>query len=409
MPSPPDVPLGLARRVACPCVGSRGGNPNRHPRELRIFASVCNRSPETRELIGMKRGSVVEAISSSICLGVCPRGEAGAIAAVTLPKSGIQKHRPKRKNRMNDARTSYDVIIVGAGPAGMNAALVLGRSRRHVLVCGAGDHRNAASRALHGYLTRDGINPRELLRIGRQQLERYDTVKVQDIGVLDIKPDDKRFAITLADNTELHARKILLATGVLDKLPDIPEFRSFYGQSIFHCPYCDGWEVRDLPLSIYGRGTNGPGLAQELTGWSSDLTLVTDGPAQISPEERSKLDRRRIRIREQKIARLQGKDGLLEAIAFDDGSILESRAMFFNLGHSQHSDLASNLGVTIDPHGGEIISNRHQSTNVPGVYVAGDAAFHTHFAIISASEGAIAGLAINTALLREAAHEGSIE
>jgi len=303
---------------------------------------------------------------------------------------------------MNDnGRPLYDAIIGGAGPAGLNAALVLGRSRRHVLVCNAGEHRNAASRALHGFLTRDGIDPQELLRIGRQQLDRYDTVKVQDIGVTNIQADNDRFTVHLSDGSQLFARKVLVTTGVVDKLPDIQGFETFYGRSIFHCPYCDAWEVRDLPLAVYGRGTNGPGLAQELTGWSSDLTLVSDGAPEINGEDREKLARQRIQIREQKIARLDGSDGILECIVFEDGSTLKCRAMFFNLGHRQHSDLAARLGVNIDPHDGEVVSNRHQSTNVPGLYVAGDAAFHTHFAIIAASEGAIAALAINTALLRE--------
>lgn len=301
----------------------------------------------------------------------------------------------------NNGRPIYDVMIVGAGPAGLNAALVLGRSRRHVLVCNAGEHRNAASRALHGFLSRDGIDPRELLRIGRQQLDRYDTVKVQEIGVTDIEAENDGFTVHLSDHTRQFARKVLLTTGVVDNLPDIQGFETFYGRSIFHCPYCDGWEVRDLPLAIYGRGTNGPGLAQELTGWSSDLTLVTDGTPEINAGDREKLARHRIQIREQKIARLEGRDGILECILFEDGSTLKCRAMFFNLGHRQHSDLAARLGVNIDPHGDEVISNRHQSTNVPGLYVAGDAAFHTHFVIIAASEGAIAAFAINTALLGE--------
>jgi thioredoxin reductase len=240
-----------------------------------------------------------------------------------------------------------------------------------------------------------------LLHIGRQQLDRYDTVKVQDIGVANIQTDGDRFVLTLIDGTELVARKVLLTTGVVDELPDIPGFETFYGRSIFHCPYCDGWEVRDQPLAVYGRGPNGPGLALELTGWSSDVTLVTDGPWDINAEDREKLARNRIQIREQKIARLEGKDGILEGIVFEDGGLLKCRAMIFNQGHIQHSDLAARLGVTIDPHGDEVISDRHQSTNVPGLYVAGDAAFHTHFVIIAASEGAIAALAINTALLRE--------
>lgn len=306
------------------------------------------------------------------------------------------------ENRMNDPGPSvYDAIIVGAGPAGLSAALVLGRSRRHILVCNAGEHRNAAARALHGFLTRDGTDPRELLLIGREQLDRYDTVKVQDIGVADIQVDKDRFMVHLSDSTQLFARKVLLTTGVLDNLPDIQGFETFYGRSIFHCPYCDGWEVRDRPLAIYGRGTNGPGLAKELTGWSSDLTLVTDGPSEISMDDREKMARHRIQVREQKIARLNGSDGILQSIVFEDGSTLKCRAMFFNLGHRLHSDLAARLGAKIEPHGDEVISDRHESTNVPGLYVAGDAAFYTHFVIIAASEGAIAAFAINTALLRE--------
>lgn len=303
---------------------------------------------------------------------------------------------------MSDTKQApYDAVIVGAGPAGLSAALVLGRSRRRVLVCGAGQHRNAVARALHGFLTRDGIDPRELLRIGRQQLARYDTVEIRDVEVTDIQIGGDGFGLMLADGTRPLARKVLLTTGVIDELPDIPGVETFYGQSIFHCPYCDGWEVRDQPLAVYGHGPNGPGLARELTGWSSDVTLVTDGPWPISSEDREKLARNRIQIREQKIARLEGRDGILEGIVFEDGSFLKCRAMFFNQGHRQHSDLAARLGVNIDPHGNEVVSNRHQSTNVPGLYVAGDAAFHTHFVIIAASEGAIAGLAINTALLRE--------
>jgi thioredoxin reductase len=260
---------------------------------------------------------------------------------------------------MNNNQLLYDAIIVGAGPAGLNAALFLGRSRRHVLVCNSGEYRNAASRALHGFLTRDGIDPRELLRIGRQQLNRYDTVTVQDIGVSTIQAENGRFIVHLSDGSQMFARKVLLATGVVDILPDIEGFELFYGRSIFHCPYCDGWEVRDLPLVVYGRGTNGAELALELTGWSSDLTLATDGSPEIKPEDRKKLARRGILIREQKITRLEGIDGILDCIVFKDGSTLKCRAMFFNLGCRQHSDLAAGLGATFDSHGDAVISNRH--------------------------------------------------
>jgi thioredoxin reductase len=295
----------------------------------------------------------------------------------------------------------FDVVIVGAGPAGLNAALVLGRSRRRVLVCDTGRPRNAASQAMHGFLTRDGIHPAEFARIGREQLAVYDTVEFRDIEVRSILPAKDQFAVTLQDGTQVTAKRILLATGLVDQLPELEGLPEHYGRSIFHCPYCDGWEVRDQPLAIYGRGENGPGLALELTGWSLDLVLCTNGPAQLSDTTRQKLADNRIEVREDMIARLEGNNGVLERIVFDNGGSLERRAMFFNLGHQQHSSLATRLGCELAPDRGDIVSDRHESTNVPGIYVAGDAASHSHMAIIAASEGAIAALAINTELLRQ--------
>ena len=208
-------------------------------------------------------------------------------------------------------------------------------------------------------------------------LARYDTVEVADIEVTDVQRDGDRFAVSLSDGSRLSTRKVLLTTGVVDFMPDVPGIYEFYGRSIFHCPYCDGWEVRDRPLAVYGRGTNGPGLAEELTGWSSDLTLVTDGPAKLGAEDRAQLARQRIGIREQGIARLEGNDGILERIVFADGNTLECRAMFFNLGHRQHSDLAARLGVSIDPHGDVIgwLRTRQdfaQSTSCPTEAHLGD-------------------------------------
>jgi len=153
-------------------------------------------------------------------------------------------------------------------------------------------------------------------------------------------------------------------------------------------------------FAIYGRGENGPGLALELTGWSRDLVLCTNGPAELAEETRKKLANNRIKIREDPIARLEGNNGMLERIVFHSGDSLKPRAMFFNLGYRQHSGLAARLGCKFEPHRGDIISNRQEATNVPGIYVAGDSAFHSHMAIIAAAEGAIAALAINTELLR---------
>jgi thioredoxin reductase len=199
---------------------------------------------------------------------------------------------------MIDTQITYDVVIVGGGPAGLSAALVLGRCRRRVLLCDAGQPRNAASAHLHGYLTRDGINPREFLRLGRSELAQYDTVEVRDVHVTDARCESSRFSTTLATGETVCSRKLLLATGVVDNVPAIEGLRELYGKSIFHCPYCDGWELREQPMVVYGRGERGYGLSLELTGWTRDMVLLTDGPCELDEDQRERLEREWPRLAE---------------------------------------------------------------------------------------------------------------
>ena len=293
----------------------------------------------------------------------------------------------------------FDVIIVGAGPAGLSAALILGRCRRNVLVCDAGDPRNIASRALHGYLTRDGIEPAELLRIGREQLRPYTTVHLRSDEVTDSRRVGNGFEITVNDEV-ISSRKLLLATGVVDHLPDIEGLKPLYGRSVFHCPYCDGWELRDQPIAIYGREDRGTGLALELTGWSRDLIVCTDGPATISTADRQQLEGLNIPVREECIARLEGADGQLERIVFDNGDALPRRGMFFNTGQDQRCDFAARLGCDFTDRGA-VRTGEYEMTNVPGLFVAGDASRAVQLAIVAAAEGAEAAFAINKALIKE--------
>ncbi len=299
----------------------------------------------------------------------------------------------------------YDVVIVGAGPAGLSAALILGRSRRHVLVCDTGKPRNAASHAMHGFLSRDGMPPAEFLRVAREQLRQYDSVDMRDVEVIAAECIDSRFHVTVQGGGRVTARKLLIATGVVDNVPDIPGFRDLYGTSVFHCPYCDGWEVRDRPLAIYGRGARGLGFSLEMTGWSRDLVLCTDGPSEIPAEGLARLERAGIRVREDRLVRLEGRAGddeilRLERLVFASGEPLERDAVFFTTGQTQHSDLVTRLGCVMTDKG-TVWTGKYEAAHLPGLYVAGDASRAVQWVVVAAAEGAEAAFAINTDLLKE--------
>jgi thioredoxin reductase len=293
-----------------------------------------------------------------------------------------------------------DVVIVGAGPAGLSGALVLGRCRRRVLLCDAGHPRNAASHGLHNYLTRDGTDPAEFLRLGREELQSYETVKFLSIEVTDAQRLENGFEVTLSSGERVRTRKLLIATGVVDDLPGIDGLDLFYGRSVFHCPYCDGWEMRDQPLAVYGKGENGLGLALELLFWSKDLVLCTDGPSRLSAQELERLERHNVPVREERILRLEGKDAVLDQIVFADGKAIQRRGMFFSTGQRQASELPGKLGCEFTEQGC-VATGEYEATNIPGLYVAGDASRLVQFVIVAASEGAQAAVAINKELMKE--------
>lgn len=294
----------------------------------------------------------------------------------------------------------YDCVIVGAGPAGLSAALMLGRCRRRVLLCDTGEGRNRWSHAVHCFLTRDGTPPEDLRRLSREQLAPYRTVELCDRRIVDAVRGPAGFELRAADGARLRARRLLLATGVVDELPAVPGLADLYGRSAHHCPYCDGWEWRDQPVAVWGRGDHGPGLAESLTVWTRDLVLCTDGETDLPEETRYRLESLGIRIRTERIERLEGRDGLLERIVFEQGAAEPRRALFFSASQHQASDLPAKLGCRFTHHGA-VDTGKCEATDVPGLYVCGDASREAQFAIVAAAEGAEAGMAINKSLFEE--------
>lgn len=299
-------------------------------------------------------------------------------------------------------RDGYDVIIVGGGPAGLSAALVLGRCRRRVLVCDAGEPRNRSARALHGYLTRDGIPPLDLLRLGREELDRYGVAR-REVTVTDAASRGHFFSVTLDTGEELLARALLLATGVRDRLPDIAGIRECYGISVHHCPYCDGWEVRDKALLVIGRGAAAAGLAMSLKTWSDRVAICANGHARIDGARRQQLAAHEIATYEQPVARLEHDRGHVRRLVFDNGRELQCDAIFFSSRQRPQSDLPIRFGCDITPKG--MVKTDHLGhTRVPGLYVVGDASRDVQFVVVAAAEGAKAGVAINRALQAQAVH-----
>lgn len=293
----------------------------------------------------------------------------------------------------------FDVVIIGAGPAGLSAALVLGRCTRRVLLCDRGTPRSWASKAMHSFLSRDGIPPGDFAQIGHEELARYANVTFAPVEVTRAETLHAGFRVQAGDRI-VTTRKLLIATGLADELPPVEGLRERFGTSVFQCPYCDGWEFHDKRLAAYGRHRRGLEMARALTAWSRDVVLFTDGRARLRADERQALQDNGIQLVEKKVARLEGEGSTLERVVLDDGTQVPRDALFFDMPSYSQSDLARQLGCTFTKKGG-IACGQYEATAVPGLYVAGNIIRNVQLSIVAAAEGANAAFGINRALTRE--------
>ncbi|WP_082345655.1 NAD(P)/FAD-dependent oxidoreductase [Kitasatospora sp. MY 5-36] len=302
----------------------------------------------------------------------------------------------------------YDVVVVGAGAAGLNAALVLGRARRRVAVVDAGEPRNAPAAHMHGYLSRDGMPPAVLLAVGREEVARYGADLI-DARVEHIEPAGAGagpagsvapgFVVHLAGGPVLHARRVVVATGLRDGLPELPGLVERWGQDVLHCPYCHGWEVRDRPLGVLGTGPGAVNQALLLRQWSADVVLLAHTLA-LTDDERERLAARDVRVVEGRIVRLVSDDGRLRGVELANGQVVPREAVFVFPQPVPRDALLFGLDCARDDNGW-VTTDRTGRTSLPGVWAVGNVADPRAQVVTAAGMGAAAAFALDHDLAAE--------
>ena len=294
---------------------------------------------------------------------------------------------------------TYDVLVIGGGAAGLSASLVLSRARRSVLVVDAGTPRNAPAATMHGFLSRDGMPPAELLAAGREEVTGYGaTITAGTVTEL-VHCGPSGFQALLDDGQRVKARKVLVTTGLRDELPDIPGLAQRWAKDVLHCPYCHGWEVRDRQLGVLWNGPDSVRYAQVLRQWTHDLVLfVPEGT--LTPADRAQLVARAIGVVEGDVDRVVVQDDQLSAIAMVDGRSIPRQALFVPPRFVPNHALLTGVGCDLDEQGW-VITGANGTTSLPGLWVAGNVTNARAQVITAAGEGSAAAIAINTDLVSD--------
>ncbi|MFD0590413.1 NAD(P)/FAD-dependent oxidoreductase [Paenibacillus sp. GCM10027627] len=294
-----------------------------------------------------------------------------------------------------------DCAIVGGGPAGLNAALLLGRARRSVIVFDDSKPRNAVTKHTHGFITRDGVTPEQFRKLAWQDIKSYPSVVLKRDKVEEITAEEGGFRLATSGGFSVQARKLLLAGGLKETLPRVPNLGAFYGTSLFSCPYCDGWEMHDRPLIIIADGAGAFPLTRLAYQWSQDLMLCTNGAEPLTMSELKLLWKKGIVVTKKKITDMLGEEGQLRAVRFAGGEEVVRRGGFVSPSWRQASPFGNELGCVLNEQGG-IATDRLGRSSVVGVYAAGDASMIAPAqAVIAAGEGSRAAIGINADLIQE--------
>ena len=293
---------------------------------------------------------------------------------------------------MRGHEDEVDVVVIGGGPAGLAAATCLGRARRSVVVVDRGAPRHAVSEGVHNFLTRDGMPPADLRAVAWEQMREYPAVRRHDGDVVALAQRDDRWSVRSAGGDAWVADAVLLASGVVDVHPAIPGYDALWGRSIFLCPYCHGWEVRDRPLAVLGQGAALAQYAPLLRSFSDDVVVCTNGAA-LDTDVAASLAAFGLDVHTAPIASLDARDGALDAIRFDDGTRLERHALFV---HStpRLPALVAELGLDLDEQG-FVRVDADGATSAPGLWAAGDLTSRRHQVTEAAAQGLRAAMAIN--------------
>lgn len=296
---------------------------------------------------------------------------------------------------------SYEAIIIGGSYAGLSAGMSLGRSLRKVLIIDSGKPCNRQTPHSHNFITQDGNTPKQIASAAKEQVAKYNSIAFLDDLATAVSKNEKGFAVSTQSGQQFFAKKIILATGLKDNMPAIPGFAECWGITVVHCPYCHGYEVRNVKTGVMGNGDMGAEYAKMIHHWTKEVTLFTNGKSTLTTEQISKLEQHNIPIIETEIESIVHQDGQLQNIVLKDGSTIALKAFYAKAPFVQHTNIAAELGCEFNEQG-IIKVDMFQKTNVPGVFACGDNAHPMRSVAMAVAAGNMAGAAANKELIDEA-------